>query len=90
MYRVRTGYERVVAHRVTKTFAGIAQGKGKVTRIDENAKLVEVTYTDGKVDLFKFGDQIVEAESIGILQHIKVMLLLITQVSSNKIRLLNS
>ena len=72
VYRVRTGYERVVAHRVTKTFAGIAQGKGKVTRIDENAKLVEVTYTDGKVDLFKFGDQIVEAESIGILQHINV------------------
>ena len=72
MYRVRTGYERVVAHRVTKTFAGIAQGKGKVTRIDENAKLVEVTYTDGKVDLFKFGDQIVEAESIGILQRIEV------------------
>lgn len=72
VYRVRTGYERVVAHRVTKSFAGIAQGKGKVTRIDENAKLVEVTYTDGKVDLFKFGDQIVEAESIGIMQRIEV------------------
>ena len=72
VYRVRTGYERVVAHRVTKSFAGMAQGKGKVTRIDNNAKLVEVTYTDGKVDLFKFGDQIVEAESIGIMQHIEV------------------
>lgn len=45
--RVRTGYERVVAHRVSDDFAAVAEKDGKVTKIDHEAKLMEVTYNDG-------------------------------------------
>ena len=54
VYRVRTGYERVVAHRVTKTFAGIAQGKGKVTNVDYKI-LVKYQFPMGKVKRMGFG-----------------------------------
>lgn len=69
-FRVRTGYERVLAHRVTRNFAGIAEKDGKVTNIDEKAHLIEVTYADKTKDVFKFGEQYVEAESIEVTQPI--------------------
>lgn len=69
-FRVRTGYERVLAHRVSRNFAGIAEKDGTVTKIDDKSKLVEVTYTDGTKDVFKFGEQYVEAESLELTQPI--------------------
>lgn len=41
-----------------------------MTKVDDDAKIVEVTYADGKVDLFKYGEQVVEAESIGVAHQI--------------------
>ena len=69
-YRIRTGYERILAHRVTRNFAGIAEKDGKVTNIDSKNGLIEVTYTDGTLDIFKFGEQYVEAETIEVTQPI--------------------
>ena len=66
--RVRTGYERVVAHRVSDDFASIAEKDGTVTKIDETAKLMEVTYTDGTKNVFAIGDKYEYAESI-VVQH---------------------
>lgn len=66
--RVRTGYERVIAHRVSDNFAAIAEKDGKVTKIDEVAKLMEVTYVDGTKNVFGIGDKYEYAESI-VVQH---------------------
>lgn len=61
-HRVRTGYERVIAHRVGRNFAGIAAQDGKVTNLDEKAGILEVTYEDGSVDIFNIGEKYVEFE----------------------------
>lgn len=60
--RVRTGYERVIAHKVGRSFAGIAEQDGRVTNIDKKAHLVEVTYADGTVDEFKYGEEYLELQ----------------------------
>lgn len=64
--RIRTGYERVIAHRVSDNFASVADQDGKVTKIDTTAKLMEVTYDDGTKTVFKIGDNYELAESIVI------------------------
>ena len=64
--RIRTGYERVIAHRVSDNFASVAEQDGKVTKIDTTAKLMEVTYDDGTKTVFKIGDNYELAESIVI------------------------
>lgn len=68
--RVRTGYERVVAHRVSDDFAAVAEKDGKVTKIDHEAKLMEVTYNDGTKNVFRIDDQYEYAESIVIQQNL--------------------
>lgn len=68
--RVRTGYERVVAHRVSDNFAAVAEKDGKVTKIDHEAKLMEVTYNDGTKNVFRIDDQYEYAESIVIQQNL--------------------
>ena len=57
--RVRTGYERVVAHRCSKIFAGISEQDGTVTTIDEKTKLVTVEYKDGSRAVFPYGERYV-------------------------------
>ena len=69
--RIRTGYERVIAHRVSDNFAATAEQDGKVTKIDNVAKLMEVTYKDGTKTVFKIGDHYELAESIVIQNNIK-------------------
>lgn len=68
--RVRTGYERVIAHRVGRTFAGVAEQDGKVTNIDEKAQLVEVTYESGDKDVFPYGDLYSTVENLAITQNV--------------------
>jgi hypothetical protein len=55
VYRVGTGYERVVAHLTRPPFAYTSTGEGKITRIDEPSKMVEVSYKDGKTVCFNYG-----------------------------------
>ncbi len=62
--RVRTGYERVLAHRCGKNFAGVAKANGKVTAIDEKARLVEVTYVDGTKEVYPYGSELMEFDSM--------------------------
>lgn len=64
--RVRTGYERIVAHRCSRIFAGVAEEDGKVTKIDDKAKLVEVTYKSGRKDVFTFGESYTEFQSFEV------------------------
>jgi hypothetical protein len=46
IYRVRTGFENTIAHRTNETFACIAKRDGVVTDIDEQLKLIKVTYNE--------------------------------------------
>ena len=62
--RVRTGYERVLAHRCGKNFAGVAKANGKVTAIDDKARLVEVTYADGTKEVYPYGSELMEFDSM--------------------------
>ena len=64
--RVRTGYERLLAHHCTKNFAGVAKNAGKVTTIDEKARLVEVTYGDGTKEVFPYGSELLEFDSMEV------------------------
>ena len=68
MSRVRTGYERIIAHRVGRTFAGIALHDGKVTNIDDKARLIEITYDNGNTDIFSFGEQYTEFQGFHVTQ----------------------
>ena len=62
--RVRTGYERVLAHRCGKNFAGVAKDNGKITAIDEKARLVEVTYNNGTKEVYPYGSELLEFDSM--------------------------
>jgi hypothetical protein len=50
---VRTGYERVIAHRVSDLFAYTAKADGQVTKLSKTA--IEVTYKDGTVKVVELG-----------------------------------
>lgn len=58
LYNVGTGYERVLAHYTRPPFAYVAEGDGKITRLDEALKMVEVTYKDGRKLCFNYGSTI--------------------------------
>lgn len=62
--RVCTGYERVLAHRCGRNFAGVAKQKGKITNVDERARLVEVTYANGDTEVFPFGSEYITFDSM--------------------------
>lgn len=69
--RIRTGYERVISNMVGRDFAGIAEENGEVTAIDTKARLVEVTYKSGKIDVFKFGEYYNEFQGFHVTQDIE-------------------
>ena len=70
--RVRTGYERIVAHSCSRIFAGIAEEDGVVSKIDPKAKLVEVTYKSGRKDVFTYGESYTEFQSFETTNHIEI------------------
>lgn len=54
--RLRTGFERVIAHRTGMPFAFPAEQDGVISSIDEKAEIVTITYTDGTTNAFEFGE----------------------------------
>lgn len=68
--RVRTGYERTLAHMVNRDYAGTAEKDGRVTGIDEESKMIEVTYSDGTKDLFEYGEKYTEISGLCITQNL--------------------
>lgn len=57
--RVRSGFDKVVAHRCRYPFAQPAREDGVVVEHDEEAKLLKVKYKSGEVEAFKYGDEYV-------------------------------
>lgn len=58
VYRVGTGFERVLAHYTRPPFAYAAESNGKITRLDDATQMVEVTYDDGRKICFNYGSTI--------------------------------
>ena len=63
-WRVRTGYERVIAQYAGRNYAGVAEQDGKVTDIDPSTQLCTIKYKDGSIDKFKYGETYSEHESV--------------------------
>ena len=55
--RIRTGYERVMAHRVSKLYAYPAEQDGKVIEDDKVAKLIKIQYKDGSLHTIPYGEE---------------------------------
>lgn len=55
MSRLRTGYEKIVAHRCNPPFAYAAEADGVIESIDQEAKILRVKYKDKTVAV-SFGD----------------------------------
>lgn len=68
---MRTGYERVIAHRCGKLFAGVAAQEGTVTNVDEATKLITVTYKDKSTAVFPYGERYVPFQGFYATHHIE-------------------
>ena len=55
--RVRTGYEKVVAHRTHPPFAYAAEEDGVIELIDKEAHIIRVKYKSGKTVAVSYGDE---------------------------------
>jgi len=55
--RVRTGFERAIAHMAGKPFATVAQKDGTVSEINEELQIVKVTYTDGEEEFISYAKE---------------------------------
>ena len=56
-FRIRTGYERIVAQRAGDMYAVSAKMDGEVIAIDEKAGLFKVRYVDGSMEVYTFGEE---------------------------------
>lgn len=68
--RIRTGYERLIAHRCGRKFAGIAEKNGQVIEVNNDAKIARVKYEDGTIDAFEFGEIYTEYEGFHVTQEV--------------------
>lgn len=62
--RIRTGFEKVIAHRCNNLFAYTAKQDGVVLDIDENLKTVKIKYKDDTVKVFSYATQFGECPDI--------------------------
>ena len=53
--RLRTGYEKILAHRTTMPFAYSAQEDGKVIDVNNSSKLIKIEYKSGKLICLSYG-----------------------------------
>lgn len=70
--RLRTGYERVLPHRSSSSFTGIAKSSGKVEKVDKKLKLIKVVYEDGSTDVFSYDNKFTGSSGLVIEQKMTV------------------
>lgn len=83
--RVRTGYERLLGHQVSRDYVGVASQDGIVTVVDEEAGMVEVKYKDGNRDVFRIGHTYNEFENFEVDEHLVPVVKLGQKVKKNDI-----
>lgn len=62
--RVRTGYERIIAHRSSNLYSYAAKQDGKVIEVDETTNMCKIQYKDGTTHTFEFGELYGECSDI--------------------------
>lgn len=55
--RVRTGYEKVVAHKTRPPFAYPAKGDGVIEMVDEKLNIMRIRYSDGETVSLNIGEE---------------------------------
>lgn len=55
--RIKTGYEKIVAHRTKLPFAYAAEEDGSISNIDQESKILIVKYKSGKTRAVNFGEE---------------------------------
>ena len=70
--RVRTGYERVIAHRTSDNFVCATKFDGVVEEIDTNLKMVRIKYTNGETDVFSYKDLYTGSSGLVIEQQLEL------------------
>jgi hypothetical protein len=69
--RVRTGFEKVISHRVSPPFAFPAKQDGKILDIDEKLSLIKVKYKDGTIETIPYHQSYTKSGGHYITQNVK-------------------
>lgn len=56
-FRVRTGYEREIAHRCPELYAVSAKQDGTVLEVNDQSKMVRIQYKNGDIHSFTYGEE---------------------------------
>jgi len=70
--RVRTGYEKVIAHHSRMPFAYPAEQNGTVVDIDDDLSLMKIRYRDGSIYVLQYGEQYHKASGFHSTQELVV------------------
>lgn len=70
--RVRTGYEKVIAHHSRMPFAYPAENDGSIIDIDEDLNLMKIRYKDGSIYVLNYGEQYTKASGFYSTQNLVV------------------
>lgn len=70
--RVRTGYEKVIAHHSRMPFAYPAEQNGRIIDIDEDLGLIKVRYKDAQIYVLQYGEQYSKASGFYATQNIVI------------------
>jgi hypothetical protein len=72
--RIRTGYERIIAHTASDKYAYAAERNGKVVSMDDKLKLIKVQYTDGEEVVLSYGEDYGYCSDMYVTQDIRTEL----------------
>lgn len=70
--RLRTGYERIVAHRASSSFTGVAKHNGVVEKLDKKLSMLRVKYENGDTDVFSYEDRYTGSSGLVMEQKMRV------------------
>lgn len=70
--RIRTGYERVLAHRTSDSFSCAARYDGVVEEVNKKLKMIRVKYGNDEIDVFSYADLYTGSSGLVIEQKIEL------------------
>lgn len=70
--RIRTGFERVIAHRSSTTYSTAAKMNGKVVAVDEDTNIIKVQYIDGTTQTILYGEQHSQCSDMWVTQKMEL------------------
>lgn len=74
VFRVGTGYEKIMAHRTRPPFAYAAKEDGKILQVDDRLGLVKIEYKNGTTETVKIGESLMANTSSGFYMNQEMVL----------------